>query len=57
MFGPAAQNAVVLASPFRAVAVVIGSLVLGSLLGLLACRLMRPLQASVVAPLAPRFGF
>ena len=57
MFGPAAQNAVVLASPFRAVAVVIGSLVLGSLLGLLACRLMRPLQASVVAQLAPRFGF
>ena len=57
MFGPAAQNAIILASPLRAVGVVIGSLVLGSLLGLLACRLMRPLQASAVAPLAPRFGF
>ena len=57
VFGPAAQNAVVLDSPLKAVGVVVGSLVLGTVLGLLACRLMRPLQASVVTPLAPRFGF
>jgi hypothetical protein len=57
VFGPIAQNAVILASPLKAIGVVIGSLVLGTLLGLLACRVMRSLQASVVAPLAPRFGF
>jgi hypothetical protein len=57
IFGPAAQNAVVLNSPLKAVGVVVGSLVLGTVLGLLACRLMRPLQANVVTPLAPRFGF
>jgi hypothetical protein len=57
VFGPAAQNAVVLGSPLKAVGVTIGSVVLGTVLGLLACRLMRPLQASIVAPLAPRFGF
>jgi hypothetical protein len=56
VFGPAAQNAVILASPSKAVGVVIGSFVLGTVLGLLACRLMRRLQASAVAPLAPRFG-
>jgi hypothetical protein len=48
---------VVLNSPLKAVGVVVGSLVLGTVLGLLACRLMRPLQASVVTPLPPRFGF
>jgi hypothetical protein len=57
VFGPAAQNAVILASPSKAVGVVIGSFVLGTVLGLLACRIMRHRQVSVVAPLAPRFGF
>jgi hypothetical protein len=57
VFGPAAQNAVIFASPLIAAGVVIGSLVLGTFLGALACRVMRPLQATVVAPLAPRFGF
>lgn len=56
IFGPAAQNATILASPLPAVGVVVGSLVLGTLLGLLACRLMQSSQSSVVAPLAPRFG-
>jgi len=56
VFGPAAQNAIIFASPLKAIGVVIGSLVLGFALGVLACRVMRPLQASVVAPLAPRFG-
>jgi len=56
VFGPAAQNAIIFASPLKAIGVVIGSLVLGFVLGMLACRVMRPLQASVVAPLAPRFG-
>jgi TM2 domain-containing membrane protein YozV len=57
VFGPAAQNAVILGSPLKASGVVIGSFVLGTLFGLFACRLMRPLQSAVVAPLAPRFGF
>ena len=57
VFGPAAQNAVIFASPLIAAGVVIGSLVLGTFLGAHACRVMRPLQATVVAPLAPRFGF
>src|SRR5262245_48918355 len=57
IFGPAAQNAVIMASPLRALGVVVGSFVLGMILGLLACRIMRPLQANVVAPLAPRFGY
>lgn len=57
VFGPTTPQAVVIASPLKAVGVVFGSLVLGTLFGVLACRLMRPLQASVVAPLAPRFGF
>src|SRR5713226_8529955 len=48
VFGPAAQNAVILGSPFPAIGVVIGSLVLGTVLGLLACRLMHSLQARVV---------
>src|SRR5262245_62394530 len=56
VFGPATQNAIIFASPLKAIGVVIGSLVLGFVLGMLACRVMRPLQASVVAPLAPRFG-
>jgi hypothetical protein len=57
VFGPAAQNAAIFASPLKAIGVVIGSLVLGTVLGLLACRLMRYREASVVAPLAPRFEF
>jgi hypothetical protein len=47
---------VIMASPLRAIGVVVGSFVLGMVLGLLACRIMRSLQANVVAPLAPRFG-
>src|SRR6266852_441304 len=50
VFGPAAQNAVISASPLKAIGVVIGSLVLGTVLGLLACRVMRYREASVVAP-------
>jgi hypothetical protein len=57
VFGPAPQQALVMAAPLKAAGVVIGSLALGTLLGLIACRLMRPVQASAVAPLAPRFGF
>lgn len=57
VFGPAAQNEVIIRSPHLAIGVVAGSLAMGTLLGLLACRLMRPLQASTIAPLTPRFGF
>jgi hypothetical protein len=57
LFGPVAQSHVILGAPLPALAVVIGSCMLGFVLGLLACRLMRPLQADVIAPLAPRFGF
>jgi hypothetical protein len=57
VFGPAAQNAVIVASPAKAIGVVIGSFVLGTALGLFACRIMRPFQASVLTRLAPRFGF
>jgi hypothetical protein len=56
VFGPTAQSQEIMAWPLPALGVVIGSFVLGFVLGLLACRLMRPLQAAVVAPLAPRFG-
>jgi hypothetical protein len=57
VFGPAAQNAVIVASPAKAMGVVIGSFVLGMTLGLLACYIMRPLQANILTRLAPRFGF
>jgi hypothetical protein len=57
LLGPAPQTAVILGSPLKAAGVVIGSLVLGTVLGVAACGLMRPLQARSVAPLAPRFGF
>src|SRR5262249_30752502 len=57
VFGPVAQSHEIMASPLPAIGVVIGSCVLGFVLGLLACRLMRPFQAAVVAPLTPRFGF
>jgi hypothetical protein len=56
-FGPAAQSHEIFTSPLPAIGVVIGSCVLGFILGLLACRLMRPFQAAAVAPLAPRFGY
>jgi uncharacterized membrane protein YeaQ/YmgE (transglycosylase-associated protein family) len=56
VFGPSSQTAVILASPLRAVGVVIGSFVFGSILGLLACVIMRRRQARVVAPLSPRLG-
>lgn len=57
VFGPTAQSHEIMASPLPAIGVMIGSCALGFALGLLACRLMRPLQAAVIAPLAPRFGF
>ena len=57
IFGPAAQSREIMAWPTPAIGVVIGSCVLGFILGLLACRLMRSFQATVIAPLAPRFGF
>jgi hypothetical protein len=56
MFGPSAQTAIILASPVRTAGIVIGSFLLGTLLGLLACRIMRPLQARVFAPAVPQFG-
>ena len=56
-FGPATQTAIIFASPVKAIGVVIGSLVLGTVLGLLACRVMRHREASIVAPLSPRFEF
>jgi hypothetical protein len=56
LFGPSAQTATILASPVRTIGIVIGSFVLGTLLGLLACWLMRPLQARVFAPAVPQFG-
>jgi hypothetical protein len=55
-FGPAAQTAVILGSPARTIGIVVGSFVLGTLLGFLACRLMRPLQASVFAAPMPRYA-
>jgi hypothetical protein len=55
-FGPAAQTAVILGSPSRTIGIIVGSFVLGTLLGLLACRLMRPLQANVFAAPVPRYA-
>jgi hypothetical protein len=57
VFGPATQTTIIFASPVKAIGVVIGSLVLGTVLGLLACRVMRYREASVVAPLSPGFEF
>jgi hypothetical protein len=56
LFGPSSQTAIILSSPGRTIGIVIGSFVLGTLLGLLACWLMRPLQARVFAPAVPQFG-
>ena len=56
VFGTAAQTAVILGSPLRTVAIVVGSFVLGTILGLLGYTLMRPLQASVFASPVIRYG-
>jgi hypothetical protein len=55
-FGPADQTAVILGSPLRTLGIVVGSFVLGTLLGFLACRLMRPLQAMVFTAPLPRYA-
>jgi hypothetical protein len=56
VFGPAAQTAVIVSSPLWVLGIVIGSFVLGTLLGFLACRLMRPLQAKVFMAPSPRYA-
>ena len=56
VFGTAAQTAVILGSPLRTIAIVVGSFVLGTTLGLLGYALMRPLQASVFASPAIRYS-
>jgi hypothetical protein len=56
LFGPAGQTATILAAPGRTIGIVIGSFALGALLGLLACWIMRPMQARVFAPAVPRYG-
>jgi hypothetical protein len=56
VFGPAGQTAVILGSPLRTLGIVVGSFVLGTLLGLLACRVMRPLQAKVFMVSSPRYA-
>jgi hypothetical protein len=56
VFGPAAQTAIILGSPLRTLGIVVGSFVLGTLLGYLACRLMRPLQAPIFSALSPRYA-
>jgi hypothetical protein len=55
-FGTAAHNAAISAEPHKAIAVVVGSHILGALLGFAACRLMQPWQSPAVAGLAPRFS-
>ncbi len=55
VFGPAAQTAIILGSPLRTLGIVVGSFVLGTLLGFLACRLMRSLQAPVFT-VSPRYA-
>jgi ABC-type ATPase involved in cell division len=52
----AAQTAVILGSPLRTIGIVVGSFLLGTLLGFLACRLMRPLQAKVFMAPSPRYA-
>jgi hypothetical protein len=56
LFGAAAQTALILAAPLRTAGIIVGSFVLGTLLGFVACRLMRPVQATVFASPAPRYG-
>ena len=55
-FGPAAQTAVILGDISRTIGIIVGSFVLGTLLGFLACRLMRPLQANVFGAPVPRYA-
>jgi hypothetical protein len=54
-FGPADQTSVILGSPVRVLGIIIGSFVLGTLLGFLACWLMRPVQAKIFTP-SPRYA-
>jgi hypothetical protein len=56
VFGPAAQTTVILGSPLRTLGIIVGSFVLGTLLGFLACWLMRPLQAKVFTASASRYA-
>jgi hypothetical protein len=56
VFGTVAQTAIIVGSPLRTLGIVVGSFVLGTLLGFLACRLMRPLQAKVFAAPSPRYA-
>jgi hypothetical protein len=56
VFGAAAHKAAILAAPHKAIAIVIGSVLLGTLLGFVACWLMRPWQSPAIARLTPRFG-
>ena len=55
-FGSTDQTAVILGSPVRVLGIIIGSFVLGTLLGFLACRLMQPLQAKVFMAASPRYA-
>jgi hypothetical protein len=53
-FGTTAQTATILGNPMRTVGIIVGSFMLGTLLGYLAYGLMRPLRASVFVPGAVR---
>jgi hypothetical protein len=55
-FGSAAQTAIILDSPLRTIGIIVGSFLLGAVLGLLGCYLMRPLQSSVFASRPVRYG-
>jgi len=55
-FGTAAQTATILGDPARTIAIIVGSFVLGTLLGYIAYGLMRPVRASVFMPGALRHG-
>jgi hypothetical protein len=55
-FGKAAQTDIILGNPLRTIGIIVGSFLLGTVLGYLACNLMRTLQASVFAPSTVRYG-
>jgi hypothetical protein len=55
-FGSAAQTAIILGSPSRTIGIIVGSFLLGTVLGVLGCYLMRPLQSSVFASSPVRYG-
>jgi hypothetical protein len=55
-FGSAAQTATILGNPTRTIGIVVGAFVLGTVLGYLACTLMRNWRASVFASPAVRYG-